>query len=472
METNNIISLNEIQDLKNKLNVHTFLESIDSLIRKEKKNSTIYNTLEEMRNIKTLPKLKFDSEMEFIKEHYSTAFHRFKGNNKVSMLSFGLSKSNNCIYLYMKKEQKDLLNYMKNLVNINPVNFGKYIDDDLTTNTKKSPINSDIISKAGMNLNGYSFEFNFNYFLQTLSSMIELPNLLFNLSIGSKYASFNELDIAYYNSNLIPKDNDKLGPLKTTGYFKIYNSDITFDENKNFEIYNNSLILGEVKVKFPKKIYEKKEDKESKVIKGNINIKVKKEDSLEKIIYKLFYKLSLYYDLFNNTNLFDASNIQNIQLIFFYDNIQLNQLKNEIIIDIMKKNIYHLKALKNIPVHFFIVYVLPTITNISFYELKEEINELKEKDKKRGKEIEDLKEENKKREKEIEDLKEENKKREKEFEELKEINKNILIELANLQNNQNIKDNMEKTIENNKISDVNDVFDLLGNNKFGTNAEN
>ena len=106
METNNIISLNEIQDLKNKLNVHTFLESIDSLIRKEKKNSTIYNTLEEMRNIKTLPKLKFDSEMEFIKEHYSAAFLRFKGNNKVSMLSFGLSKSNNCIYLYMKKSKK------------------------------------------------------------------------------------------------------------------------------------------------------------------------------------------------------------------------------------------------------------------------------------------------------------------------------------------------------------------------------
>ena len=83
-----------------------------------------------------------------------------------------------------------------------------------------------------------------------------------------------------------------------------------------------------------------------------------------------------------------------------------------------------------------------------------------------------MKENDKKREKEIEDLKEENKKREKEFEELKEINKNILIKLAYLQNNQNIKDNTEKTTENNKISDVNDVFDLLGNNKFGTNAEN
>jgi hypothetical protein len=339
-----------------------------------------------MKDIKTLPKLVFDSEMKFIEEHYLAAFLRFKGNNEVSMLSFGLLKSNNCIYLYMKKDQKDSLNYMQNHVNINPVNFCKYIDDDLITNTKKSPINSDIISKAGMNLNGYSFEFNINYFLQTLSSMIELPNLLFNLSISilKKCASFHELDIAYYNSDFIPKDKDKLTPLKATGYFKIHNSVITFDENKNFEIYNNSLILGEVKVKFPKKIYEKKEDK---VIKGKINIKVKKEDSLEKIIYKLFYKLSLYYDLFNNTNLFDASNIQNIQLIFFYDNIQLNQLKNDIIIDIMKKNIYHLKALKNIPIHFFIVYVLPTITNISFYEFKEEINELKEKDKKEKKKL-------------------------------------------------------------------------------------
>ena len=37
MKTNNIIALNEIQDLKSKLNVHTFLESIDSLLKMEKK---------------------------------------------------------------------------------------------------------------------------------------------------------------------------------------------------------------------------------------------------------------------------------------------------------------------------------------------------------------------------------------------------------------------------------------------------
>ena len=69
-----------------------------------------------MKNNKVLPKLNFDNDMEFIKEHYSLAFIRFKENKKVSMLSFGLSKINNCIYLYMKKGPKDSLNYKKNLV--------------------------------------------------------------------------------------------------------------------------------------------------------------------------------------------------------------------------------------------------------------------------------------------------------------------------------------------------------------------
>ena len=113
--------------------------------------------------------------------------------------------------------------------------------------------------------------------------MIELPNLLFNLLIGGKFASFNELDIAYFNSSLMPIDKDKIAPLKATGYYKIYNNEITFQDNKNFDIYI----------------------KESKDIKVNKNIKDKKEDSLENIIFKLFYKLSLFYDLYNNINLFD-----------------------------------------------------------------------------------------------------------------------------------------------------------------------
>ena len=45
----------------------------------------------------------------------------------------------------------------------------------------------------------------------------------------------------------MPIDKDKIAPIKTTGYYKIYNNEITFQDNKNFDIYINFLILGEVK---------------------------------------------------------------------------------------------------------------------------------------------------------------------------------------------------------------------------------
>ena len=52
-----------------------------------------------------------------------------------------------------------------------------------------------------MNPYGYSYKFNFYFFIRSLVSLISLPNLIIN--IGDKFNTFKELDIAYYNKQII-----------------------------------------------------------------------------------------------------------------------------------------------------------------------------------------------------------------------------------------------------------------------------
>ena len=61
------------------------------------------------------------------------------------------------------------------------------------------------------------------------------------------------------------------------------------DKNYNFELYENSLILGEVNSSFPKRLCKSNETKG-------------KEYSLETIIDKLFNNLNIYYKLYHKIN--------------------------------------------------------------------------------------------------------------------------------------------------------------------------
>ena len=289
-----IFTTNQVQKLKNNLTVTSLIESIDNILKNEKNiNSQITNFL---RSTKKLYKLKFDSQ--YISELYSIDVQNFGGEKKVASLSYGLAIIFNNVYLYIKKEIEESLNDMRNYENICPIDFNKYM------NLSKSNVNSEMMLKGGLNIYGYSFEFNINYFLQTLSDLIELPNLMIDLSSNYKSASFTELDIAYFNQDSIINNNNNIGLLKCNVHLKIYNKKIELDNNNNFEFYEKSLILGEVKSSFPKRLNKSNE------IKG-------KEDSLETIIDKLFNKLNIYCELYKKIELYDLSDLKNIQIIIF-----------------------------------------------------------------------------------------------------------------------------------------------------------
>ena len=191
-----IFPANQIQNLKNKLTVTTLIESIDNILNNENNiNNQITNFLIGLKGNQKLYKLSFNNESQYISELFSIAVKKFRGEEKVSSLSYGLAIIFNNLYLYIKKDIEESLNYMRNYDSICPINFSKYM------NLSKTNVNSEMMPKGGLNIYGYSFEFNINYFLQTLSDLIELPNLIINLSPNYKFANFSELDIAYYSKH-------------------------------------------------------------------------------------------------------------------------------------------------------------------------------------------------------------------------------------------------------------------------------
>ena len=81
-------------------------------------------------------------------------------------------------------------------------------------------------------------------------------------------------------------------------------------------------------------------------------------------------------------NLVDMSKIKNIQLILFYDTIQLKNISLSVIDYIFKQEKDKLNFFSNFETNFFIVCTLPSITNISLYDLKNNVESLKEENKK------------------------------------------------------------------------------------------
>ncbi len=433
-------SANEVQNLKNKLSVTTLINNIDSILEKELLDSRLENYLTGLSDKKKLNDLKFFPGSTYIKNLYSEACKKFRNKNEVSVLSYGLAIISNILYLYIKKPYEESLNYISNFDNIRPVKFNKYM------NLSKSGATSETMLKAGLNIYGYSYEFNVNYFLQTLSNLIELPNLMIDLASETKFASYKELDIAYFNQDK-SFNNNYIGLLKCGAHLKILNKQIHSDNN-NYELHENALILGEVKSTFPKILYHKDE--------------VKGKESLETIIDKLFGKLDDFYKLYQKIGLFNATKLNTIQIILFYDNAQIEDIDSNIIMNFIKKSTMS-DNYRDIPIHFFIIYTLPAITNIIIYDLKKQITSMKEDNKKREEDNKKREEENKKREDENKKREEENKKREdenkKREEEIKNLqkeNKIILQEIANLkkiQNKNTIEENTNNTIfkDNNLI---------------------
>ena len=449
-------SENQVQKLKNNLLVTSLIKNTNKLLdAKNELNNKNKNNLERIQKDKKLYGLNFGPKYENIKKLYELAINKFKGQNEVSVSSYGLSIISDHLIIYITKQIEESLKYISNEHNISPVEYKKY------ANLSKSNATSEMLLNGGLNLFGYSFEFNLNYFLQTLSDMVELPNLMIDLGENYYNASFKELDLAYYNIDTSINDNINL--LQCNIHFKIQKENVKKDDDNKFRIYENSLILGEVKSRFPKKIDD--------------DGKYEKEDSLEKIISKLFEKLHYFFQLYKKIGLFNYSTLKNIQIIFFYDSVNLKGIDEKTIekyiIKYNDKNKY-LAYPSDVPIHFFIVYVLPAITNISIYGLKNEINLIKEETKRRDEEAKRREEEAKRRDEEAKRREEEAKRREEEakrredelkmeIDQLKRLVKDLTNKIEeNEKKNQNfgVLNHIQK--ENNKINPVvDDVYPFI-----------
>ena len=435
-------SENQVQKLKNNLLVTSLIKNTNKLLdAKNELNNKNKNNPERIQKDKKLYGLNFGPKYKYIKKLYELAMDNFQGQNEVSVLSYGLSIISDNLIIYITKQIEESLKYISNEHNISPVEYKKY------ANLSKSNATSEMLLNGGLNLFGYSFEFNLNYFLQTLSDMVELPNLMIDLGENYYNASFKELDLAYYNIDTSINDNINL--LQCNIHFKIQKENVKKDDDNKFRIYENSLILGEVKSRFPKKIDD--------------DGKYEKEDSLEKIISKLFEKLHYFFQLYKKIDLFKYSTLKNIQIIFFYDSVNIKGIdENTIekyIIKYNDKNKY-LGYPSDVPIHFFIVYVLPAITNISIYGLKNEINLIKEETKRRDEEAKRREEEAKRREEEAKRREDELKM---EIDQLKRLVKDLTNKIEeNEKKNQNfgVLNHIQK--ENNKINPVvDDVYPFI-----------
>ena len=469
-------SQNSIQKLKNNLFEKTLVDDIDKLLTdgENKLNSNANRFLTSLKRNGKLFSLNFNKDCGYIRKYYDLAFLEFQKDKKVAQLSYGLAYTKENVYLYIKKEAEEALKYIQNYQNINPIDINDYLKSNVSKNSKQN----ELMLKGGLNLYGYSFEFNVNYFFKTLSDLIELPDLAIDLSSRYKEAHFKELDLAFYN--LEPVLNKNVSLLRTTAYFKILQNKVSNINDKPFEIYENSLILGEIKSRFPKAI---------KITNNN-------KTSLEEIINKLFDKLEFFYKLYRKIGLFNASEIENVELIFFYDNVQLKNLNSNTIIDFINQNKKNWKLLEKIPIHLFIVYTLPAITNISIYDLKNKIQDLEKKDIQNENQIQELQKKDTQNEEKIKELENKMKNLEKE-------NRKILLELGikaafNVENNLVDAKNENKILkgkkegifdflnipnkennDNNNEFDINNIFDFtkknnetINNNFFDFNLVN
>lgn len=442
-------SQNSIQKLKNNLYEKTLLDDIDKLLTDgtEKLNSHARTFLRSLKRDGKLYLLYFKEDCDYISKYYDLAFQEFQKDKKVAQLSYGLVYIKENVYLYIKKDAEETLKYIQNYRNITPID----INDYAKSNASKNSNQSELMLKGGLNFYGYSFEFNVNYFFKTLSDLIELPDLAIDLSSRYNEAYFKEIDLAFYN--LEPALNKNISLLRTTSYFKILKNQISYEESKPFEIYENSLILGEVKSRFPKFV-----------------IITSTKTSLEEIINKLFDKLDFFYKLYCKMGLFSAIEIKNIELIFFYDNVQLKNFNKITIQEFIEQNKKNWESLKNIPIHLFIVYTLPAISNNSIYDLRNKIKYLEVKGKQNEIKINELEIKDKLNENKIKDL--ENK-----IKNLQDENQKIMSELGkrksfngetNLNNNEN-KENENKVVEKGGIFDFLNIINdenTYNNNEF------
>ena len=120
-------SENQVQKLKNNLSVTSLIKNTVRLLSdKNEINNKNKNKLEKIQKDKKLYALKFAPKYENIKNLYELAMDNFKGQNEVSVSSYGLSIISDHLIIYITKQIEESLKYISNEHNISPVEYKKY----------------------------------------------------------------------------------------------------------------------------------------------------------------------------------------------------------------------------------------------------------------------------------------------------------------------------------------------------------
>ena len=105
-------SENQVQKLKNNLLVTSLIKNTNKLLdAKNELNNKNKNNLERIQKDKKLYGLNFGPKYENIKKLYELAMDNFKGQNEVSILSYGLSIISDNLIIYITKQIEESLKY-------------------------------------------------------------------------------------------------------------------------------------------------------------------------------------------------------------------------------------------------------------------------------------------------------------------------------------------------------------------------
>ena len=116
---------NRIQNLRNDLLTRSFMENLDEILQNEKMAHNVYTFFTGLKQNKALYKLKWHENFEYIQKYYTTARKKYQGDNKLSKLSYGLINLYESAYFYIRKDDEESLNYLKNYNDIIPIDLGK-----------------------------------------------------------------------------------------------------------------------------------------------------------------------------------------------------------------------------------------------------------------------------------------------------------------------------------------------------------
>ena len=105
-------SENQVQKLKNNLSVTSLIKNTIKLLdSKNEINNKNKNNLEKIQKDNKLYALNFIPKYEYIKKLYELAMDNFKGQNVVSILSYGLSIISDNLIIYITKQIEESLKF-------------------------------------------------------------------------------------------------------------------------------------------------------------------------------------------------------------------------------------------------------------------------------------------------------------------------------------------------------------------------